>query len=141
MLKCRDIQGLTYYMHFFQNFKYKYKIHRQKPDQIQIQIQPIEYKYKYKLRPRQNCRHFTDDIQIHSIVRKLFYLFKFHWTLFPKFQYTISLAAWIGSDNGLALNKQTSHYLTNDGPDYWCINASLDLNDEMSNADCYLNVI
>ena len=45
-------------------------------------------------------------IQIHSIVRKLFHLFKFHWKLFPKVQSTISLAACIGSDNGLALSRQ-----------------------------------
>ena len=42
------------------------QIHRQKFYQIQIQkqIQLIKYKYKYKctMRPRQNCRHFIDDI-------------------------------------------------------------------------------
>ena len=53
---------------FFSEFQIQIQIqiHRQKSDQIQIQIQiqPIKYKYKYKytLRPRQNWRHFTDDI-------------------------------------------------------------------------------
>ena len=45
--------------------------------QIQIQIQPIKYKYKYKytLRPRQNCRHFTDDIYSNSFYCKKIVLF------------------------------------------------------------------
>ena len=51
---------------FFSEFQIQIQIqiHRQKSDQIQIQIQiqPIKYKYKYTLRPRQNWRHFTDDI-------------------------------------------------------------------------------
>ena len=55
-------------IHFFPEFKIQIQIqiqiHRQTSDQIQIQIQIqlIKYKYKYTMRPRQNCRHFTDDI-------------------------------------------------------------------------------
>ena len=51
-------------IHFFPEFQIQIQIHRQKSDQIQIQIQIqlIKYKYKYTMRPRQNCRHFTDDI-------------------------------------------------------------------------------
>ena len=44
-------------------------------------------------------------IQINFIVRKLFYLFKFHWKLFPKVQSTMSLhwfRKWLGS----ALSRQ-----------------------------------
>ena len=53
---------------FFAEFQIQIQIqiHRQKSDQIQIQIQiqliKYKYKYKYTMRPRQNCRHFTDDI-------------------------------------------------------------------------------
>ena len=55
-------------IHFFPEFQIQIQIqiHRQKSDQIQIQIQiqliKYKYKYKYTMRPRQNCRHFTDDI-------------------------------------------------------------------------------
>ena len=55
-------------IHFFPKFQIQIQIqiHRQKSDQIQIQIQiqliKYKYKYKYTMRPRQNCRHFTDDI-------------------------------------------------------------------------------
>ena len=49
-------------IHFFPEFQIQIQIHRQKSDQIQIQIQLIKYKYKYTMRPKQNCRHFTDDI-------------------------------------------------------------------------------
>ena len=63
-------------IHFFPEFQIQIQIqiHRQKSDQIQIQIQLIKYKYKYKytMRPRQNCRHFTDDIEFFCIVRRLF---------------------------------------------------------------------
>ena len=51
-------------IHFFPKvqIQIQIQIHRQKSDQIQIQIQLLKYKYKYTMRPRQNCRHFTDDI-------------------------------------------------------------------------------
>ena len=55
-------------IHFLPEFQIQIQIqiHRQKSDQIQIQIQiqliKYKYKYKYTMRPRQNCRHFTDDI-------------------------------------------------------------------------------
>ena len=55
-------------IHLFPEFQIQIQIqiHRQKSDQIQIQIQiqliKYKYKYKYTMRPRQNCRHFTDDI-------------------------------------------------------------------------------
>ena len=51
----------------------------------QIQIQ-IHNEAGTKLPP-----FYRWHIQIHCIVRTLFYLFKFHWKLFPKVQSTISL--------------------------------------------------
>ena len=79
---------------FFRSFKYKYKYKYTGKNLI-------KYKYKYKysssntntntntqwLGLRQNCRHFTDD---KSKFILLFYLFKFHWKLFPRVQSTIS---------------------------------------------------
>ena len=53
--------------------------------QIQIQIQ-IHNEAETKLPP-----FYRWHIQIHCIVRRLFYLFKFHWKLFPKVKSTISL--------------------------------------------------
>ena len=53
--------------------------------QIQIQIQ-IHNEAETKLPP-----FYRKHIQIHCIVRRLFYLFKFHWKLSPKVQSTISL--------------------------------------------------
>ena len=53
--------------------------------QIQIQIQ-IHNEAETKLRP-----FYRWNIKIYCIVRRLFYLFKFHWKLFPKVQSTISL--------------------------------------------------
>ena len=46
--------------------------------QIQIQIQ-IHNEAETKLRP-----FYRWNIEINCIVRRLFYLFKFHWKLFPK---------------------------------------------------------
>ena len=66
----------------------------------QIQIQ-IHTEAETKLTP-----FYRWHTQIHSVVRTLFYLFKFQWKLFPKVQSTISLAACFGSDNGLALSRQ-----------------------------------
>ena len=68
--------------------------------QIQIQIQ-IHTEAETKLTP-----FYRWHTQIHSVVRTLFYLFKFQWKLFPKVQSTISLAACFGSGNGLALSRQ-----------------------------------
>ena len=51
----------------------------------QIQIQ-IHNEAETKLPP-----FYRWHIQIHCIVRRLFYLFKFYWKLFPKVQSTISL--------------------------------------------------
>ena len=82
-------------IHVFRCFKYKYKYTGKNL---------IKYKYKYKYSSSN-----TNAIQIHNeaktklppfyrwhikiycIVRKLFYLFNFHWKLFPKVQSTISL--------------------------------------------------
>ena len=69
---------------FFSEFQIQIQIHRQKFDQIQIQIQiqSIKYKYKYIVRTAADTKlppFYRWHIQIHSIVRKLFYLFKFHW--------------------------------------------------------------
>ena len=64
----------------------------------QIQIQ-IHNEAKTKLPP-----FWRWPIQIHCIVRRLFYLFKFYWKLFPKFQSTIRPALvhimawhWVGN--------------------------------------------
>ena len=82
-------------IHVFRCFKYKYK---------NTGKNLIKYKYKNKY-----SSSYTNAIQIHNeaktklppfyrwhikiycIVRKLFYLFDFHWKLFPKVQSTISL--------------------------------------------------
>ena len=53
--------------------------------QIQIQIQ-IHNEAETKLSP-----FYRWHIKIYCIVRRSFYLFKFHWKLFPKVQSTISL--------------------------------------------------
>ena len=97
-------------IHFFQSFKYKYKYKYTGKNLI---------KYKYSLSNTNTIQIHTEaetklspfyrwhiQIHVHSIVRKLFYLFKFRWKLFPKAQSTISLAACIGSSNGLALSRQ-----------------------------------
>ena len=65
--------------------------------QIQIQIQ-IHTEAETKFSP-----FYRWHIRIHSIVRKLFNLLKFHWKLFPKVQFTMSC---IGSDSGLVLSRQ-----------------------------------
>ena len=54
---------------FFPEFQIQIQIHQQKSYQIQIQIQLI--KYKYTMRPRQNCRHFTDDVLFIQISLKI----------------------------------------------------------------------
>ena len=51
---------------------------------------------------------------------------KFHWSLLlgSNQQYSV-----IGSENGLAPIRQQAIIWTNDGIGYWCIYASLDLNE------------
>ena len=66
-----------------------------KAHQIQIKIHTED---KTKL------SFYRWHIKIHCILRKLFYLFKFLWELFPKVQSIISLH--IVSDNGLELSRQ-----------------------------------
>ena len=66
LLSVEDRAGVKYVLSntntntntFFPEFQIQIQIHRQKSDQIQIQL----IKYKYTMRPRQNCRHFIDDI-------------------------------------------------------------------------------
>ena len=65
----------------------------------QIQIQ-IHTEADTKLPP-----FYRWHIQINFIVRKLFYLFKFHWKLFPKVQSTMSLH-WFRKWLGIALSRQ-----------------------------------
>ena len=87
------------------------------------------------LRPRQNQRHFADDIF------KLIFLdeycgiwFEFHWHLFPTTQLQ---QASIGSDNGLAPDRRQAIIWTNDNIIHWhththtyiYIYASLSLNE------------
>ena len=80
-------------IHFFRSFKYKYKYKYTGKNLI---------KYKYKYSPSNTNTHqiqiqihteaetkllpfYRWHIQIHCIARRLFYLFKFHWKLFPLF--------------------------------------------------------
>ena len=61
------------------------------------------------LRPRQNGRHFVDDIFYRIFLNERFkFSLKFHWNLFPKVQWTINqhwITWWFGGD------QATSHYL------------------------------
>ena len=61
------------------------------------------------LRPRQNGRHFADDILSAFSWMKMFeFRLKFHWSLFLKY-------SSIGSDNGLAPTRRQAIIWTNDG--------------------------
>ena len=63
------------------------------------------------LRPRQDGRHFPDDIfKCISWMKMFEFWLKSHWSLFLRVQYSI-----IGSDNGLAPSRRQDIIWTNDG--------------------------
>ena len=77
------------------------------------------------LRPRQNCRHFADDIFKCIFIDEMYeFSFRFDWNVFLRFQLT---KFQISSDNGLV----TSHYMNQCWLVYWRIYASLGLNQLM----------
>ena len=116
--------------------------------QIQIQIQLIKYKYKYKytMRPRQNCRHFTDTC-ILLTYKNLLYC--------KKIVLNIQISLKIVS-KGPIYNKPTLVQIiawcwVGNKPlsDQWwpgllmhkCITRPKWVNVKCSVADCYLNVV
>ena len=78
------------------------------------------------LKPRPNDGHFADDTlkRIFFIGKNIAFQFKFHLNMFPKAN---SQYGNIGSDNGLP--SLISHYLIQSGLVYWCIYASIGLNE------------
>ena len=84
------------------------------------------------LRPRQNERHFADDIL--STWTKMFALrLTFHWRLFRRVHLTIFqhwFRKWLGVD------QATSHYLNQWWLVYWRIYASLGLNELKLHMKC-----
>ena len=76
-------------------------------------------------RPRQNGRHFSDNISNAFSSMKMFgFWSKFHWSLFPgvqltKFQHWFR--SWLGAE------QATSHCLNQWWSVYWCIYTSLGL--------------
>ena len=80
------------------------------------------------LRLRQNGRPIPDHIFNCMKMKKN--PLRFHWRLFPRVQFTIFQHwSFIGSDNGLAPRWRQAIIWTNDGQGWWCIYASLDLNE------------
>ena len=83
--------------------------------------------YINSFRPRRNKRHLTDDILKFIFLNENVWIsFWFHWRLFLRFELTIFkhwLRWWLGAD------QATSHYLNEWWLVYWCIYASLSLNE------------
>ena len=79
------------------------------------------------LRPRQNSRHFPNDIfKCIFLNENVEFLLKFQWSLFPRVQFTIFqhwFRQWLGAV------QATSHYLNQWWLVYWCIYASPGLNE------------
>ena len=79
------------------------------------------------LRPRENGRHFADDIfKCIFTNENLWISIKFHWSLFPRVQLTIfqhRFKKWLGDD------QATSHYMNQWWLDYRRVYASLGLNE------------
>ena len=79
------------------------------------------------LRPNQNVCHFPDDNwNKFSWMKMLKLLSRIHWSLFPRFKSTIFqpwFRKWLDTD------QATSHYLNQWLFVYWCIYASLSLNE------------
>ena len=86
------------------------------------------------LRPIQNGRHFTDDtFKRNSWTQMLEFRLKFHWSLFQRVQLT-TFQHWFRYLIGA--NQATGHYLSQWWLVYWCLYASLGLNDLMK--DCFI---
>ena len=90
------------------------------------------------LRPRQNCRHFADDmlksIFLNDWMKMYEFCVRFHWNLFLRFEFTIFqlwFRWWLGT------YQATSHYLNQLWLVYRCIYASLSPN-EIINAGLLL---
>ena len=90
--------------------------------------------YFNTLRPRQNGRHFPDDIFKSIFLNKNIseFWFRFHWSWFPTVQLTI-FQHWIRK--WLDAGQATSHYLNQWCLVYWRIYALLGLNDLINDHD------
>ena len=79
------------------------------------------------LRRRQNGRHFPDDIfNCIFFNKKVWISIKIHWSLLPRVKLTIFqhwFRWWLGA------SQATSHFLNQWWLIYWCIYASLGLNE------------
>ena len=86
------------------------------------------YWWLNKLRPRQDGRHFRQSFQMYFLQWKLLYIHQ-------NFIEICSLGtkSSIRSDNGLVPSRRQAIIRTNDGLVWWCIYASLGLNDLMQN--------
>ena len=134
-------------IHFFPEFQIQIQIqiHRQKSDQIQIQIQiqliKYKYKYKYTMRPRQNCRHFTDDILKFIVLLEDCLYIQISLKIVSKGPIykkptlvQIMAWCWVG-------NKPLSDQWWPDLLMHKCITRPKWVNRKCSVADCYLNVV
>ena len=133
-------------IHFFLEFQIQIQIqiHRQKSDQIQIQIQiqliKYKYKYKYTMRPRQNCRHFTDYI-LNIVLKEDCLYIQISLKIVSKGPIynkptlvQIMAWCWVG-------NKPLSDQWWPDLLMHQCITRPKWVNGKCSVADCYLNVV
>ena len=102
--------------------KFRYQIY------IHIYVYGTSIWLVYTLRARWNGCHFADNIFKCIFLMKTLILT----TILPKRIYSPG-SNWqygsISSDNGLAPNRRQAIIWTNDGIGYWCIYASLSLNE------------
>ena len=99
---------------------------------IHLKLKPNEFLFAHNLflstlRPRQNGRHFANNIFKCNFLMKMFeFQLRFQWSLFPRVKLTIFhhwFRWWLGAD------QATSHYLNQGWEVYWRIYASLGLNE------------
>ena len=86
-------------------------------------------------RPRQNDRHFADDIFKSIFLNETIRIaMKFQWSLFPRVQWTIFqhwFRQWLGAEEAIR------HIRNNDVLVSWCVYASLVLNELTEGAPFY----